>query len=60
LERDEGGRHHGIDGDTLIYCTGRFAVDEFEMLFISYYQKLNEERREILDSFKKTGRAYTV
>ncbi|MFH0729815.1 MAG: nucleotidyltransferase domain-containing protein [Pseudomonadota bacterium] len=49
-----------IDGDNLIYCVDRFAVDEFEMLAISYYQKLNEERREILDSFMRTGRAYAV
>ena len=49
-----------IDGDTLIYCADRYAVDEFEMLTISYYQKLNEERREILDSFIRTGRAYAV
>lgn len=49
-----------IDGDSLIYCADRFAVDEFEMLVISYYQKLNDERRELLDTFKKTGRAYAV
>jgi hypothetical protein len=49
-----------LDGDTLIYCADRFAVDEFEMLVISYYQKLNEECREILDSFIRTGRAYAI
>lgn len=32
----------------LIYCANRYAVDEFEMLTMSYYQKLNEERAEIL------------
>ena len=42
------------------YCDDRLAVDEFEMLVISYYQKLNEERREILASFIDTGRAYAV
>lgn len=43
-----------------IYCADRYAADEFEMLVISYYQKLNQERREILDAFYKTGRAYAV
>ena len=44
----------------LIYGADRYAVDEFEMLVISYYQKLNEERRGILESFHRTGRAYAV
>jgi len=44
----------------LIHCADRYAVDEFEMLVISYYQKLNEERKEILESFRRTGRAYSV
>ena len=44
----------------LIYCADAQALDEFEMMVISYYQKLNEERREILEAFFKTGRAYTV
>ena len=44
----------------LLYCGDRFAVDEFEMLTLSYYQKLNEERRGILEDFYKTGRAYPV
>lgn len=45
---------------TLIYCANEYAVDEFEMLTLSYYQKLNEERREILEAFWQTGRAYDV
>jgi uncharacterized protein len=49
-----------IGGGALIYCSDRNAVDEFEMLVISYYQKLNEERRDILESFYRTGRAYAV
>jgi predicted nucleotidyltransferase len=44
----------------LIYCADRGAVDEFEMLTLSYYQNLNEERAEILESFLKSGRAYAV
>jgi predicted nucleotidyltransferase len=44
----------------LIYCADRYAVDEFEMLTLSYYQKLNEERAEIVAEFRRTGRAYPV
>jgi len=44
----------------LIYAAEPYAVDEFEMLVISYYQKMNEERQDILNSFLRTGRAYAV
>lgn len=43
-----------------IYCADDYAAAEFEMLTLSYYQKLNEERREILAAFKESGRAYDV
>jgi uncharacterized protein len=49
-----------IIGGRLIHCADLFAVDEFEMLVLSYYQKLNEERKGILESFYRTGRAYAV
>ena len=49
-----------IDKGELIYCSDRYAVDEFEMLVLSYYQKLNDERRGILEAFYRTGRAYAV
>lgn len=49
-----------IIGGVRIYCADPYAADEFEMLVFSYYQKLNQERREILDAFYKTGRAYAV
>lgn len=35
-------------------------TDIFEMLVLSFYGKLNEERAEILESFVSTGRAYEV
>lgn len=44
----------------LIYVSDEKAVQEFEMLTISLYQKLNEERRMILEEFYKTRRAYPV
>lgn len=43
-----------------IFCGDETAVDEFEMLVISGYQKLNEERAAILEDFFATGRAYNV
>ncbi len=49
-----------IAAENRIYCADEYAVDEFEMLTISYYQKLNEERKEILKEFFKTKRAYPV
>ncbi len=44
-----------VDGRR-IRCIDRFAADEFEMLTISYYQKLNEERADILAAIVKQGR----
>ncbi|HAO22803.1 MAG: hypothetical protein BWK80_12750 [Desulfobacteraceae bacterium IS3] len=43
-----------------IYCADEFAADEFEALTLSFYQKLNEERAEILRDFFQTNRAYAV
>ena len=48
-----------ISGE-LIYCANQCAVDEFEMLTLSYYQRLNRERAGILQDFLKTGRAYAI
>ena len=48
-----------IDG-RLIHCADRYAVENFEMLVLSLYQTLNEERRGILDAFAADGRAYPV
>ena len=49
-----------IMADKRIYCANQYGADEFEMLTLSYYQKLNEERKEILQSFLKTKRAYNL
>jgi len=43
-----------------IYCADLYAAEEFEMLTLSFYQKLNEERKAILESFEETGKAYAV
>jgi uncharacterized protein len=39
-----------------IYHSNEYAADEFEMLTLSYYQKLNEERAEIVQDALRTGR----
>lgn len=46
-------------GEVILLCDRR-GLDEFEMLTLSYYQKLNEERAEILKEFFAGGRAYRV
>lgn len=43
-----------------IYCADELAADEFDIGVMSRYQKLNEERAEILREFQTTGRAYDV
>ncbi len=45
-----------IGADRQIYCANKYAADEFEMLTLSYYQKLNEERFEIIEDALATGR----
>ena len=45
-----------IAADRRIYQADEYAADEFEMLTLSYYQKLNEERAEIVEDALATGR----
>ena len=49
-----------VFGGRRIYCADEYATAEFEMLVLSFYQKLNEERREILEAFRESKRAYAV
>jgi len=49
-----------IQSGRRLYCADDNAVAEFEMLTLSYYQKLNQERKAILKAFHETGRAYAV
>jgi predicted nucleotidyltransferase len=49
-----------IAAERRVYCADEAAAAEFEMLVLSFYQKLNEERREILEAFFESGRAYDV
>jgi len=45
-----------IQQGRIIYQQNERAVDEFEMLVMSFYQKLNEERAGILEDILETGR----
>jgi len=53
-------RKEVIMAERLIYCADRYSVDEFEMLTLSFYQKLNEERKDILADFFRTKKAYNI
>ncbi|SJM94590.1 conserved hypothetical protein [Crenothrix polyspora] len=47
-----------IMADRRIYTGNEYAADEFEMLTLSFYQKLNQERAEILADGLQSGRFY--
>ena len=49
-----------IAADSRIFEGDRFAAEEFEMLTFSYYQKLNEERAEIVSSALAGGRFHSL
>lgn len=49
-----------IAAGRLLHVADRYAVEEFEMLTLSYLQKLNDERAGILQAFAATGRAYAI
>lgn len=42
------------DKGICIFCADEYAKNEFEMLALSFYQKLNESRKEILEDILKT------
>lgn len=43
-----------------IFCADIYGADEFEMVRLSLYQKLNEERAAILAEARKSGRLYDL
>ena len=49
-----------VTSGRLIYQGDTYAVDEFEMLVFSFYQKLNEERAEIIRAALSDGRFHNV
>jgi len=53
-------RKEVIAADRRIYSGDEYAADEFEMLTLSLYQKLNEERAGIVEDAMAGGRLYKV
>ena len=49
-----------IMAERRIYTADEYAAAEFEMLTLSYYQKLNEERADLLAEGLRSGRFYNV
>jgi len=49
-----------VNSGEIIHCADKVERHTFEMLVWSFYQKLNEERADILNIFLKTGKAYAV
>lgn len=49
-----------ISTNRRIYCRDTDAADEFEMLTLSFYQKLNEERKDIITAGLSSGSFYHV
>jgi len=49
-----------VMADRRVFCADAYAADEFETLVISRYQKLNEERADILAEGLRNGRFYNV
>lgn len=49
-----------VRADRRIYTADEYAADEFEMLALSFYQKLNQERAEVLAEGLRSGRFYDV
>jgi predicted nucleotidyltransferase len=47
-----------VTANRRIYCADKYAADEFEMLTLSLYQKLNEERAGILMDATAGGRFF--
>jgi len=49
-----------VTADRRIYTRDQYMAEEFEMLTLSYYQKLNDERAEIIESALAEGRFHQV
>jgi predicted nucleotidyltransferase len=49
-----------VIADRRIYTGDRYGTEEFEMLTLSFYQKLNEERAGIIEKALKDGRFHQV
>jgi predicted nucleotidyltransferase len=48
-------QHEIIQSGKLLFCYNTYLVEEFEMLTMSYCQRLNEERAEIVKDIVDSG-----
>ena len=53
-------RHQIVMTGRRLYCANVLDVEEFELLTMALYQKLNQERAEILAEGLRSGRFYDV
>ena len=53
-------QHEIVQGGRVILIQDEYAKDLFEMLVLSAYQKLNEERAEILQEIQRSGRILNI
>ena len=53
-------QHEIIQTGRIIYMKDEYTIDLFEMIVMSLYQKLNEERAGILKEIYKSGRILNV
>ena len=53
-------QHEIVTTGIRIYCGDAYAADEFEMLVMSLYQKLNQERAGIIKAGLESGRFFDV
>jgi uncharacterized protein len=49
-------RHEIIQTGRVLFCRDRNELDHFEVVVMGMYQKLNEERKEIIEAILKDGR----
>lgn len=49
-----------VMADQRIFTADEYAAEEFEMLTLSFYQKLNEERAEVLAEGLRSGKFYNI
>jgi uncharacterized protein len=49
-----------ITSGRCLYCIDQTSRDTYEMHVLSLFGKLNEERKEILQDFYRTNRAYNI
>jgi len=47
-----------LENGIVLFCADEYAREEFEMMTISFYQKLNEERAGILKSLQEDKGVY--